>query len=120
MSNMVDHPQHYGGDTVYEVLKVLEAWFTPEMFIGLCRGQAIIYQARADKKTENWREDLEKAAFYTNYEINYRRRLNVGLTGNNRAVLVEHIESMNIETLLAEKEKNKIRTEIKTEVKAEG
>ena len=26
MKETVNHPQHYGGDTVYEAIKVIEAW----------------------------------------------------------------------------------------------
>jgi hypothetical protein len=32
---LVNHPQHYGGDAVNEVIKVLEVWLTPEEFIGV-------------------------------------------------------------------------------------
>ena len=69
----VDHPAHYGGDTVYETIKVLEAWLTPEQFIGFCRGNAIKYLSRAGKKGD-CAEDLRKAGFYTDYERDFRGR----------------------------------------------
>lgn len=102
--DMVNQPEHHGGDTPYETLKVLEAWLTPEQFIGCCRGQAIIYLRRADKKDATV-EDLEKATFYINYEIMYRRRLAVGLAGNDRVVLVENVNSLSLEELLVHMEK---------------
>lgn len=61
----VDHPAHYGGDTMYEVIKVLRAWGLLKNF---CLGNAIKYIARHDKK-ERSLEDLKKAAWYLNFEI---------------------------------------------------
>lgn len=83
MAEMVNHPQHYGGDTVYETIKVLEAWLSPEQFIGFCRGNAIKYQSRAGKKGPVL-EDLAKAQFYVDYEADYRRRLGLGRVGEGR------------------------------------
>lgn len=87
---MVNHPRHYGGDTIYETIKVLEEWLTPEQFIGFCRGSAIAYQARAGKKglTDETVQDLEKAAWYTRYEADFRRRLSAGNIGETRALLL--------------------------------
>lgn len=51
----VNHPAHYGGDTVYEVIR---SW------------QTVKYVARAGKKNKKKvREDLEKARFYLTAEI---------------------------------------------------
>lgn len=59
----VNHPTHYGGeDNPFEVIKVLEAWLTPEQFEGFLRGNAVKYQARYDKK--GGIEDLKKAGWY--------------------------------------------------------
>jgi hypothetical protein len=58
----VNHPFYYGGDTTYEVIKVLEAWFTPDEYIGFCKGNAIKYQARHRQK--GGIEDLKKAKWY--------------------------------------------------------
>lgn len=67
MTEAVNHPNHYGGDTVYEVIKVLEAWSLDDdayLF------QAIKYIARAGKKDPDKRiEDLEKAEFYVRRRI---------------------------------------------------
>ena len=64
MSN-VEHPKHYGGDTPYEVIKVIRAWGLME---NACRFNALKYLARAGKKGDLL-EDLEKARFYLDYEI---------------------------------------------------
>lgn len=62
MSN-VDHPSHYGGkDNPYEVIKVLEAWLTPDEYIGFLKGNAIKYLARHRQKGGD--EDLRKAEWY--------------------------------------------------------
>ena len=46
----VNHPQHYGGDTTYECIKVLKAWNTPEEFLAFCKDNAIKYLCRVGKK----------------------------------------------------------------------
>ena len=64
----VNHPNHYGGgDNVYEVVKVCEAW-------GLDKDaylfNVIKYVARAGKKDKLTEiEDLKKAAWYINRRI---------------------------------------------------
>lgn len=61
----VNHPAHYGGDTVYETIKVIEAWS-----LGFCLGNAIKYISRAGNKPGAQRtEDLGKAAWYLQREI---------------------------------------------------
>jgi hypothetical protein len=58
----VDHPVHYGGkDNPYEVIKVLQAWLTPEEFRGFCKGNVIKYHARTK---DDPIEDAAKAAWY--------------------------------------------------------
>jgi Protein of unknwon function (DUF3310) len=64
LPDKVNHPQHYGGDTTYEVIKVIHAWN-----LNFNLGNTVKYIARSGKKTENPIEDLEKARFYLNYEI---------------------------------------------------
>lgn len=64
MADAVNHPLHYGGeDNPYEAIKVIEAWQ-----LGFCLGNAVKYIARAGKKGEA-AEDLRKAAWYINREI---------------------------------------------------
>lgn len=70
----VNHPQHYGGDTVYETIKVIEAW---ELNFHL--GNAVKYISRAGKKGDPI-QDLEKAAFYLEREIENRKKAAVALT----------------------------------------
>lgn len=61
----VNHPSHYGGDTVYEVIKVIKAWK-----LGFSLGNAVKYIARAGRKDPaKTIEDLKKAIFYINDEI---------------------------------------------------
>lgn len=61
----VNHPAHYGGDTTYETIKVLEAWGLDRSF---CLGNAVKYLSRAGKKGDHL-EDLRKARWYVNREI---------------------------------------------------
>ena len=61
----VNHPSHYGGDTVYETIKVLHAW---DLNFNL--GNAVKYISRAGKKND-YIEDLKKARFYLDYEIQH-------------------------------------------------
>lgn len=64
-TNKVNHPQHYGGDTTYEAIKVIEAWS-----LGFCLGNTVKYISRAGKKDkEKEIEDLEKALWYLSREI---------------------------------------------------
>lgn len=58
----VNHPGHYGGDTVYETIKVLKAWLSPAEYIGFLKGNVIKYLSRAEKKAG--REDYHKATWY--------------------------------------------------------
>lgn len=61
----INHPNHYGGDTTYETIKVIEAWGLDKSFN---LGNAIKYISRADKKEKNV-EDLKKARWYLDREI---------------------------------------------------
>ena len=59
MKEAVNHPDHYGGDTTYEAIKVIEAWD-----LGFHLGNVVKYISRAGKKTKNTNEDLKKAKWY--------------------------------------------------------
>jgi len=64
----VNHPEYYktGG---LEAIDVIEAWG-----LGFCLGNAVKYISRAGKKNPDKEiEDLEKAAWYLNREINNRK-----------------------------------------------
>lgn len=66
----VHHPAHYGGDTVYEVIKVIEAWG-----LGFHLGNTVKYIARAGKKDQRvLLEDLEKARWYLDRWIEIQKR----------------------------------------------
>lgn len=69
MSEAVNHPAHYGGgDNPYEAIKVIEAWS-----LGFCLGNTVKYISRAGKKGSRL-EDLEKAAWYLQREIENERQ----------------------------------------------
>ena len=63
MSEKILHPSYYGGDTVYETIKVIEAWG-----LGFSLGNAVKYISRAGKKGDVL-EDLKKALWYLKREI---------------------------------------------------
>lgn len=63
-TEMVEHPSHYGGaDNLYEAIKVVEAWG-----LGFHLGNTVKYISRAGKK-DNLLQDLKKALWYLNREI---------------------------------------------------
>lgn len=65
MTDNVNHPSHYGGDTPYEAIKVIEAWG-----LGFHTGNAVKYIARAGKKNPDKEiEDLEKSVWYLQRKI---------------------------------------------------
>jgi hypothetical protein len=59
----VNHPLYYGGDTVYEAIKVIDAWG-----LSFRLGNALKYVCRAGRKGDAV-EDLRKAAWYIDSEI---------------------------------------------------
>ena len=64
-SNTVEHPSHYNIGK-YEVIDVINDWR-----LNFQLGNAIKYIARAGRKDPSKTvEDLEKARFYIDYEIN--------------------------------------------------
>lgn len=66
----ISHPLHYGGDTTYEAIKVIDAW---DLNFNL--GNVVKYISRAGKKDpEKKIEDLEKAQFYLEREIRKLRK----------------------------------------------
>ena len=69
-NSSVIHPQHYGGaNNPYEAIKVIEAWE-----VGFNLGNTLKYISRAGKK-DNIIQDLEKALFYLDREIQNRKNL---------------------------------------------
>jgi len=62
---MVNHPSHYNSGKI-EVISAIEDWD-----MGFCLGNAIKYIARAGKKNKSSKkEDLEKAIWYLQRELN--------------------------------------------------
>ena len=72
--DMVNHPQHYGGDTVYEYFKVAEAWGWHKRAYLWNAGKYMKRTGEKDKSKEI--EDLEKAIVYLNKEIELLRNGN--------------------------------------------
>lgn len=67
MEEKVNHPEHYHYGT-YEAIKVIEAWD-----LGFCLGNVVKYISRAGRKSgSDELEDLKKAAWYLNREIEKR------------------------------------------------
>jgi hypothetical protein len=65
--DMVNHPSHYGGDSVYEYFKVAEAWDWHKRAYLWNAGK---YMCRTGKKSKDKEvEDLEKAIVYLRKEI---------------------------------------------------
>lgn len=66
MTEAIDHPAHYGGESSpYEVIKVIEAWG-----LGFHLGNSVKYIARAGRKDPAREiEDLEKARWYLSRRI---------------------------------------------------
>lgn len=61
----INHPTHYGGDTIYEAIKVIEAWK-----LNFCLGNTVKYICRAGQKNNaTLLEDLKKAQWYLAREI---------------------------------------------------
>jgi len=70
LKEAINHPTHYGGeDNPYEAIKVIEAWE-----VGFNLGNTLKYISRAGKK-DNIIQDLEKALFYLDREIQNRKKL---------------------------------------------
>jgi translation initiation factor 2B subunit (eIF-2B alpha/beta/delta family) len=66
----VNHPDYYGGeDNPYEAIKIIEAYD-----LNFSLGNVIKYVLRAGKKSDSAIEDLEKAARYIQFQIDYLRR----------------------------------------------
>jgi hypothetical protein len=66
----VNHPKHYGGESnPYEAIKVIEAWDA-----NFNIGNVLKYISRCGKKDVEIQE-LEKAAWYLNREIENRKKV---------------------------------------------
>lgn len=65
----VNHPAHYAEGRKYEPIDVIEDWE-----LGFCLGNTVKYISRAGRKVDAV-EDLKKAAWYLNREI---ERINKG------------------------------------------
>ena len=65
MTEAVNHPKHYGGeDNPFEVIKIINHYN-----LNFELGNVLKYVLRADKKG-NRKQDLQKALWYLQHEIN--------------------------------------------------
>jgi len=72
MKESVNHPKHYGGENnPYEAIKVIEAWDA-----NFNIGNVLKYISRCGKK-DSAIQELEKALWYLNREIENRKKLEV-------------------------------------------
>lgn len=60
----VNHPDHYQSASGLECIDAIRAALTPEEFRGYCKGAALKYIWREEKKGQN--ESLAKAVWYLN------------------------------------------------------
>jgi hypothetical protein len=71
--SQVDHPSHYRKDSGFEAIDVIEAWG-----LGFNLGNAVKYISRIGlKDPQKEIEDLEKARWYIDREIQKRRKSKV-------------------------------------------
>jgi hypothetical protein len=72
MTEKVNHPDHYGGESnLYEAIKVIEAWD-----LNFHLGNVVKYISRAGKKSENSIEDLKKAEWYLSRYVQFIQKTN--------------------------------------------
>ena len=72
MADIVEHPPHYGGaNNAYEAIKVIEAWE-----LGFHLGNVVKYISRAGKKHNRVLEDLKKARWYLDRQIEQMEKQN--------------------------------------------
>jgi Protein of unknwon function (DUF3310) len=64
----VTAPSYYRAGDVYETIRVLRAWLTPEQFEGMLIGNTLKYLSRAGKKGDAL-EDCRKARVYLSWYI---------------------------------------------------
>lgn len=81
MSNNVNHPNHYLSSSGIEVIDAIEAWE-----LGFNRGNCIKYVARAGRKNRDKEiEDLEKAQWYLNREIERLKKNTISIFSEKHA-----------------------------------
>ncbi len=69
MDSKIEHPSHYCNGRTFEPIDVINDW---ELNFNL--GNVVKYISRVDRK-DSGLEDLKKAAYYLNYEIDKRMLL---------------------------------------------
>ena len=70
----VNRPAHYTA-TLFETIDVIEDTLSPTEFRGYCKGSALKYIMRAERKG-NPTQDLQKASWFLDRLISYDRKMN--------------------------------------------
>ena len=65
----VNHPQHYIAPNGIECIQAIEAALGNKGTIAYCKGNALKYIFRSDKKGKE-KEDIQKAMWYLQYVLN--------------------------------------------------
>lgn len=73
MSDNVNHPKHYSGETSFECIEVMEMLFGIKAVIHFCLLNAFKYLWRYNQK--NGVEDLCKAEWYINYADEHSNKM---------------------------------------------
>lgn len=96
MSERVNHPEHYGGDTTYECIKVIEAWEVDEMTptSGFNLGNALKYIARLGKKGDPLLTDLQKIQWYVNREVENQIKREEETAGEYEGIRARFLEAI--------------------------
>ena len=83
--DVINSPSHYKLPGLeVEAIDVVRSVLGPDKFQGFCRGNALKYLIRADRK--NGTEDLEKARKYVSWEIESRKPSGGGIAQEKAAV----------------------------------
>lgn len=72
MEDVINNPSHYKGRNGLECVDVLQAFLTPEEFLGWCKGNALKYLLRAGKKGSAL-EDVAKAGKLCEFHNDFLR-----------------------------------------------
>ena len=67
------HPDRYGGDSIYEAKKVMEAWSTPSEYRGWIKNTLIKYLSRYGKK-DDYLKEAKKILNYAQFLVDFEEK----------------------------------------------
>ena len=103
LEDKVNHPEHYQ-NYKKEVIEIIEYTLGVEGFKSYCEGNEIKYRLRAGDKTENWKEDIEKALWYKNARNNVKHKPDI-IEQEEVDTLLNKIDNIN-ESVLSDQDVN--------------